>query len=94
MLRFSFRFTDSEREKRHPNTFLPFGQGPRICPGFKFATVLIKVAVVFLLRHYILKPCSKTKVYEFQSIIKTKIDIFLEIGQHVFSNIFIVQVIS
>lgn len=55
------RYTESEREKRHPNTFLPYGQGPRMCPGYKLATLLLKVAIVYILRNFILKPCEKTK---------------------------------
>jgi hypothetical protein len=57
-----FRYTESEKERRHPNTFLPYGQGPRMCPGYKLATLLLKVAIVYILRNFILKPCEKTKV--------------------------------
>ncbi|KAL3443688.1 cytochrome P450 [Aspergillus insuetus] len=32
--------------------FMPFGYGPRSCPGFKFAPLTIKIYLVLLLRHY------------------------------------------
>ncbi|KAL2785944.1 cytochrome P450 [Aspergillus keveii] len=32
--------------------FMPFGYGPRSCPGFKFAPLTIKIYLVLLLRRY------------------------------------------
>lgn len=54
------RFSPEEDNKRHSFSFLPYGQGPRMCPGLKFSELQIKVALVKLLQKYTIKPCSKT----------------------------------
>ncbi|XP_063437510.1 cytochrome P450 3A4-like isoform X1 [Mytilus trossulus] len=55
------RFDDDQKNLRHPNSFLPFGQGPRICPGYRIALTLMKIAIIFIIRQFVLKPCEKTK---------------------------------
>lgn len=55
------RFSDVEKKKRHPYTFIPFGQGPRICVGVKFGVILIKLTLVKILQKYVIVPCSKTQ---------------------------------
>lgn len=54
------RFSPEEVKKRHPFSFLPFGQGPRICPGLRLANLQVKIAVVKLLQRFEIKPCSQT----------------------------------
>ncbi|XP_046343920.2 cytochrome P450 3A9-like [Haliotis rufescens] len=56
------RFSKENKEKRPYYSYLPYGHGPRMCVGFKFGLVLIKVALVQILRHYILTSSSKTQV--------------------------------
>ena len=56
------RFSKENRASRHQYTFLPYGQGPRMCPGQKLAQITLKVFVMSLLRHYRLSTYSETEV--------------------------------
>ncbi|EDV25750.1 uncharacterized protein TRIADDRAFT_23953 [Trichoplax adhaerens] len=44
------RFTQEEKQKRSSMSYLPFGAGPRICIGMRFALMEIKIALVTVLR--------------------------------------------
>ncbi|XP_021345680.1 cytochrome P450 3A28-like [Mizuhopecten yessoensis] len=55
------RFNTAAKKERHPYTFIPFGQGPRICVGMKFGIYLIKIALVKILQKYVIVPSSKTQ---------------------------------
>jgi len=54
-----FKF-DPERflntKDRDPFSFMPFGQGPRLCIGSKFALIEAKVAVILLMRNFEFVP--------------------------------------
>ncbi|KAK3095663.1 hypothetical protein FSP39_017328 [Pinctada imbricata] len=54
------RFEASECEKRHTSLFLPFGQGPRVCPGVKFAFLQLKVSLIKILQQFSIQKCSRT----------------------------------
>nr|CAD7454737.1 unnamed protein product [Timema tahoe] len=56
------RFTEEAKQSRHPFTYLPFGEGPRICIGMRFALMQIKVGLVSLLSKYEFSPCEKTDI--------------------------------
>nr|CAD7448682.1 unnamed protein product [Timema bartmani] len=56
------RFTEEAKQSRHPFTYLPFGEGPRICIGMRFALMQIKVGLVSLLSKYKFSPCEKTDI--------------------------------
>ncbi|CAH1645268.1 unnamed protein product [Spodoptera littoralis] len=54
------RFSDENKHKIKPFTYMPFGSGPRNCIGSRFALCEIKVIAYQLLRHVELSPCEKT----------------------------------
>ncbi|XP_051169083.1 probable cytochrome P450 6a13 [Leptopilina boulardi] len=53
------RFNDDEKSTRHKFTFLPFGEGPRICVGMRMAVILIKLAVSSILKDFSVHVSSK-----------------------------------
>ncbi|KAF2882933.1 hypothetical protein ILUMI_23238 [Ignelater luminosus] len=56
------RFSDEEKQKRLPFTYLPFGEGPRICIGMRFGLLQTKVGLTMLLKHFRFSLNEKTKV--------------------------------
>nr|WIM33114.1 putative cytochrome P450 monooxygenase [Megalurothrips usitatus] len=46
------RFSAENRSQRHPYSFLPFGEGPRICIAERFALLEMKLALAVLLRDF------------------------------------------
>ncbi|UJR23769.1 hypothetical protein I4U23_026745 [Adineta vaga] len=56
------RFLSIEKAKRHPLTYLPFGDGPRNCIGMRFALLEAKLGIVKALRVAEFQKCEKTEV--------------------------------
>ncbi|XP_015182412.1 PREDICTED: probable cytochrome P450 6a14 [Polistes dominula] len=54
------RFSEEEIRSRHKYIYLPFGEGPRICPGLRYGIVALKVALVNALRKYEYSPGTNT----------------------------------
>ena len=54
------RFLPEEKEKRHPNAYMPFGAGPRGCLARRFALIEAKVALAVMLREWRLVPGPDT----------------------------------
>nr|AQS60682.1 cytochrome P450 CYPSF02 [Sogatella furcifera] len=50
------RFSEENKNNRHPYAYIPFGSGPRMCPGMRFAISLIKVVTSLLLQDYEILP--------------------------------------
>jgi len=46
------RFAPENKDRLVPYTFLPFGEGPRICIGLRFGYLQAKVGMVYLLKKY------------------------------------------
>ncbi|GFY67564.1 cytochrome P450 3A21 [Trichonephila inaurata madagascariensis] len=55
------RFTEEERAKRDPYTYLPFGAGPRNCIGMRFALMEIKICLSHVIAKFKIKSSSLTK---------------------------------
>ncbi|XP_069671901.1 probable cytochrome P450 6a14 [Periplaneta americana] len=56
------RFTEEVKKTRHHYSYLPFGEGPRICIGMRFALLQTKVGLATLLSKYQFNVCEKTPI--------------------------------
>nr|QZP43536.1 cytochrome P450 monooxygenase CYP9A197 [Ephestia elutella] len=56
------RFSEENKHKINPLTYMPFGVGPRNCIGSRFALCEVKVMLYQLLQHFVLSPCEKTQI--------------------------------
>lgn len=56
------RFSPENQAGRDKFVFFPFGEGPRMCLGMRFAMIMIKLLTATLVTNYSLEPSSKTKV--------------------------------
>ncbi|GAB0095646.1 Cytochrome P450 [Sergentomyia squamirostris] len=57
------RFTEEEKQKRPKCTYLPFGEGPRICVGMKFGLLQTKMALVSIVKNFIIKESPNCKPF-------------------------------
>ncbi|XP_076598138.1 cytochrome P450 3A27-like [Chaetodon auriga] len=56
------RFSKENKDNIDPYSFLPFGAGPRNCIGMRFAFVMMKLALVEILRNFSFVPCKETEI--------------------------------
>ncbi|GAB1865203.1 Probable cytochrome P450 6a13 [Camponotus japonicus] len=56
------RFFGENKKLYNNDTYLPFGDGPRICIGMKFAYLLTKVGLVTLMMNYKVELSDKTSI--------------------------------
>lgn len=54
------RFAE-EKDNFHIGAYLPFGLGPRVCIGKRFAFLEMKMAICKVVRRYRVLPCSETQ---------------------------------
>ncbi|XP_059167010.1 cytochrome P450 3A16-like isoform X2 [Physella acuta] len=54
------RFTQENKDARHPYAHMPFGQGPRNCVGQRLALLVLKVAIATVVQRYTPTACSKS----------------------------------
>ncbi|XP_066909371.1 probable cytochrome P450 6a14 [Halyomorpha halys] len=54
------RFAEENKQKLAKSTFLPFGDGPRICIGLRFAKMEMKIAIAKLIMKYQFRINSRT----------------------------------
>lgn len=54
------RFETSEAKKRHPMTWMAFGDGPRTCIAKRFALMNIQIALTMLLKDSEILCCERT----------------------------------
>nr|XP_046193754.1 cytochrome P450 3A27-like [Oncorhynchus gorbuscha] len=56
------RFSKENKEPIDPNTYMPFGAGPRNCIGMRFALIMIKLAMVEILQSFTFSVCDETEI--------------------------------
>ncbi|KAF5288521.1 hypothetical protein FQA39_LY15389 [Lamprigera yunnana] len=56
------RFNDENRPEINPFVYVPFGTGPRMCIGSRFAIMEIKLILVEILRHFEIVVNKQTKI--------------------------------
>ncbi|EDS34502.1 cytochrome P450 9b2 [Culex quinquefasciatus] len=56
------RFSDENRHNIKPNTYLPFGIGPRNCIGSRFALMELKTIIYYLLLNFSFEVHEKTQI--------------------------------
>ncbi|KAH0816039.1 hypothetical protein GEV33_006753 [Tenebrio molitor] len=56
------RFSEENRSKIKPYTYLPFGDGPRNCIGKKFALSVIKMGIAYAIKDFEFGVSDKTSI--------------------------------
>lgn len=55
-----YRFSDERKDKIVPGSYIPFGYGPRVCIGSRFALMEAKLLIFSILSHFSIEECEKT----------------------------------
>ncbi|XP_046680883.1 cytochrome P450 6k1-like isoform X2 [Homalodisca vitripennis] len=54
------RFNEENKSGRPEVTYMPFGEGPRICAGMQFGILQVKIFLCHLVYHYRILPTSRS----------------------------------
>lgn len=55
------RFRKGSAEERHKFAYIPFGEGPRTCPGMRLGTMQVKAAIATIVSKYRIEVSPKMK---------------------------------
>lgn len=55
-----YRFSDENKDKIVAGSYIPFGYGPRVCIGSRFALMEAKLLVFNILSNFTIEVCDKT----------------------------------
>ena len=67
------RFSLEALQHRHPCKYMPFGDGPRMCSGWKFARLKLMVALIMLLDNFrfsMAKTTPRTLTYKTNTLLR------------------------
>jgi cytochrome P450 family 6 len=57
------RFTEENKHSRPNYTYIPFGEGPRMCLGMRFGLMQVKTGLCHILSRFELAPCKETAMH-------------------------------
>lgn len=66
------RFTDEKFKKIHPYAFIPFSNGPRSCPGQRYALITLKIFLSRFIMKY--RVSSETKYVDLEYLFGMTLD--------------------
>ena len=73
------RFDPDQKESRSHFNHIPFGTGPRQCIGIRLAFLELKLAIVFLMRDFVLKPSDiKVELNGLNAAIRSKSGVWVK----------------
>ncbi|XP_031353129.1 probable cytochrome P450 6a13 isoform X2 [Photinus pyralis] len=79
------RFSEDNKHNVAPFTYMPFGEGPRICIGMRFGMIQTKVGLTCLLKNYSFTVSPKVQTpfiwHKYSFIITTENPIWLDINK-------------
>lgn len=77
------RFSEEAIKRRHPNAFMPFGDGPRVCIAVRFAMMEMKLTLANLLQRYEFTVSDKTveplQISKYKSVLSVDNGIWLNL---------------
>uniref|UniRef100_T1GSI1 Cytochrome P450 n=1 Tax=Megaselia scalaris TaxID=36166 RepID=T1GSI1_MEGSC len=56
------RFSEENKRNIQPFTYIPFGVGPRACIGNRFALMMAKTILCYIIKNFELKPSPKSTI--------------------------------